>query len=353
MHRVAREVRQLKKKVTIAAVGDILMWKSQIAAAQIPGTRQFSFAEQFAPVAGLLQRADFTIGNLETTFSGPKQPYQIGSFRAGYPRFNCPDELARDLKHAGFQLLTTANNHCLDGGPLGLGRTLDVLDRYQLDHTGTYRNKLEAQLPYIKLVKGIRIGVLAYTYGTNKQKIPANAPWMVNLLHPARMEADIVKLRPLVDILIVSLHFGIEFRYTPTLRQRILVQALLDRGADIVLGAHPHVLQPVVTPMIRQKNNQHRKTVVAYSLGNFSSEPMLKIQQSQCGAILFLTIEKEENRQAELTQISVVPTYTLRFTRKGRIAYRIVPLRTLLHKPSPYFLRAWGRVREIIGKRFL
>lgn len=105
--------------------------------------------------------------------------------------------------------------------------------------------------------------------------------------------------------------------------------------------------------MIRQKNYQHRKTAVAYSLGNFSSEPMLNIQQSQCGAILFLTIEKEDGRQAELTQISVVPTYTLRFTRKGRIAYRIVPLQTLLHKPSPYFLRAWGRVRQIIGKRFL
>lgn len=281
------------------------------------------------------------------------EPYQIGSARTGYPRFNCPDELARDLKQSGFQLLTTANNHCLDGGPKGLVRTLDVLDQYQLDHTGTFRNKLEAQLPYIKMVKGIRIGVLAYTYGTNKQKIPAEAPWMVNLLQQERIEADIVTLRPLVDVLIVALHFGIEFRHTPTQRQRIRVQALLKSGADIILGAHPHVLQPITTPLIAQKNGELRKTDVAYSLGNFFSEQMLKIQQSQCGAILFMTMEKEEGRQAVLTQISVVPTYSQRYKRKGRIAYRIVPLRSLLHHSSPTYQRAWGRVRQIIRTRFL
>lgn len=94
----------MNKKVTIAAVGDILMWKNQVACAKLASADQYSFADMFAPVAPLLTNADLTIGNLETTFSGKSQPYQIGSARTGYPRFNCPDELARDLKQVGFDL---------------------------------------------------------------------------------------------------------------------------------------------------------------------------------------------------------------------------------------------------------
>lgn len=337
------------------------MWKSQISASRQNGTQHYSFARMFAPVAPLLKRADFTIGNLETTFSGSAQPYQIGSARTGYPRFNCPDELAQDLRQAGFDLVTTVNNHCLDGGVRGLYRTLDVLDRCELAHTGTYRSKEESLQPYITERNGIRLGVLAYTYGTNKQRVPSATPWIVNRLKPAKIAADIASLRPQVDLLIVCLHFGIEFRHTPTPKQRRLVQSLLELGADIILGAHPHVLQPVTTPRIASRSGPPRQTVVAYSLGNFTSERMLSYHHSQCGAILFIRAQKDESQQTKITKVSVVPTYCRQVMVKGRRRFRVVPMRTYLRHslrqlPLPRRKKLgalWKDVTRIVGRRFL
>lgn len=351
----------MKRKATIAAVGDILMWREQIDSAKIPGADRYSFADMFAPVAPILQGADFTIGNLETTFSGKTQPYQIGSARTGFPRFNCPDELATDLLHSGFDLLTTVNNHCLDGGPQGLCRTLDVLDQHKLAHTGTYRTKEEASTFFTKQVNGIRIGVLAYTYGTNKQQVPADSPWLVNMLAQSKIEQDITALRSQVDLLIVCLHFGVEFRFSPTQKQRYLVQSLLERGADVILGAHPHVLQPVVTPVVTTGDGRKKRTLVAYSLGNFTSERMLAFDHSQCGAILRFTVEKAETGETAITGISVVPTFSQRYFSGGRARFRVIPMRAYLRKPDKHLpLRArrrlqklWSRSVQIIGRRFV
>ncbi|MFD2369785.1 CapA family protein [Brevibacillus sp. GCM10020057] len=351
----------MTRKATIAAVGDILMWREQIESACVTGTGKYSFAEMFAPVAAILQGADLTIGNLETTFSGKTQPYQIGSARTGYPRFNCPDELARDLRQAGFDVLTTVNNHCLDGGPQGLLRTLDVLDQHGIAHTGTYRSPQEASSHLIRDVNGIRIGILAYTYGTNKQQVPADQPWLVNLLQQSAVEQDISRLRPQVDLLIVCLHFGVEFRFTPTQKQRCLAQALLERGADVILGAHPHVLQPVTTPLIATATGGKRRTLVAYSLGNFTSERMLSYDHSQCGAILRFSVEKSAQGQTAITGISVIPTYSQRYIAGGRVRYRVVLLRAYLRRPDRHVtLRSrrrlqqlWARVVQIVGRRFL
>ncbi|WP_314303409.1 CapA family protein [Brevibacillus parabrevis] len=349
----------MDKKVTIAAVGDILMWKNQVACAKLASADQYSFADMFAPVAPILTGADLTIGNLETTFSGKSQPYQIGSARTGYPRFNCPDELARDLKQVGFDLLTTVNNHCLDGGPNGLFRTLDVLDRHKLAHTGTYRSLQDSTVPLIQEVNGIRIAVLAYTYGTNKQVIPDHMPWLVNLIMRDAILRDIASVRPLVDLVIVSLHFGVEFRYTPTANQRLLVQSLLDHGADVILGAHPHVLQPVVTPTAILATGEKKRTLVAYSLGNFTSEKMLSFDQSQIGAILRFSVEKEAEGRVSIGRISVIPTYCQRYTYGGRVRFRVVPIRSYLRHPDihlPLMQRKklrlmWERAVRIIGRK--
>lgn len=351
----------MNRKATIAAVGDILMWREQIESAQIKGTDQYSFADMFAPVCPILQGADFTIGNLETTFSGKTQPYQIGSARAGYPRFNCPDELARDLKQVGFDVLTTVNNHCLDGGPEGLLRTLDMLDQRGIAHTGTYRSETEASTYLIREVNGIRIGILAYTYGTNQQHVPPNTPWLVNLLDQNKIEQDISRLRPQVDLLIVGLHFGIEFRFIPTQKQRLLAQSLLERGADVILGAHPHVLQPVVTPTITTADGRKKRTLVAYSLGNFTSERMLSFDQSQCGAILRFTVEKNEQDVTSITKISVVPTYSQRYFSGGRVHFRVLPLRAYLKKPDRHVTlsalrrlqQMWRRAIQVIGRKYI
>jgi poly-gamma-glutamate synthesis protein (capsule biosynthesis protein) len=185
---------------------------------------------------------------------------------------------------------------------------------------------------------------------------------MVNLLQPDRITAEIASLRPQVDLLIVGLHFGVEFRFRPTLNQRRLVQSLLEAGSDVILGAHPHVLQPIVTPRIPTGSGSYRQTVAAYSLGNFTSARMLGIRQSQCGAILLITAEKDESQQAVvITAISAVPTYCQRIAGKGQSRFRVIPLRGYLRNPDrhlPLPLRrklqqSWNRVVGILGRRYV
>jgi len=289
--------------ITIAAVGDILMWERQIAAARV-GRNRYSFDAMFAHLTPYLHRADLTIGNLETPLAGRERRYQIGTARRGFPRFNCPDELAATLKRTGFNVLTTANNHCLDRGVKGLTRTLDVLDRHEIAHTGTFRTQEESKRHLILEKNGIKVGIVAYTYGTNKQSVPISLHWMVNMIDTNKMMQDIAALRPLVDLVVVCPHFGREFSHAVTPQQRTLVTHLFHAGADLILGAHPHVIQPVEIRKTPLPNGTVKQQVVAYSLGNCISERITIFPHTECGAMLYLTVQKDEEGNTRILHVS-------------------------------------------------
>lgn len=210
--------------IRIAAVGDILMWKRQIASAKSAHSTGYSFDSMFRAVAPYLRSADLTIANLETTLSGREAVYQKRNPQTGWPMFNCPDELAGAIKRAGIDVVTTANNHCMDRGMNGLCRTLDVLDRYGLHHTGTYRSRAESKQFLIADVKGIRVGILSYTYGTNNIPVPRAKKWAVNPLLPPKMHADVRRVKQQADIVVVVLHFGKEFQRYPNEQQKTMVR---------------------------------------------------------------------------------------------------------------------------------
>lgn len=328
-------------RIRIAAVGDILMWRQQIESAR-RGQGRYSFDEMFQPIAGILNNANLVIGNLETTLSGREAVYQKRNPLNGYPMFNCPDELAGALKRAGFDVLTTANNHCLDRGVQGLKRTLNVLDRYGLAHTGTFRTREESQRMLIRTVQGIRFGIVAYTYGTNGLKTPASQTWSVNRIQEQKMVADVERLRPQVDVLIAAMHFGQEFMRYPNDRQRTLVNLLLNHGVDVVLGAHPHVLQPLAIRRVTDRKGVFKPRFVAYSLGNFVSVKMTKSVHSTSGVIVQITIEKSGDADAKVAAVQTVPTWVHQYSRNGRPHFRILPVRRFLQSKDP-FLRESDR----------
>lgn len=315
----------MMRTIRIAAVGDILMWKEQIAAAKRKGAPGYSFHGMFSEAAPYLRSAHLTIGNLETTLSGRELHYVKRNPRTGWPMFNCPDELARALKRAGFHVLTTANNHCMDRGTKGLRRTLRVLDNHGLAHTGTFRTKAEAGRFLIRQVNGIKVGILSYTYGTNAIPVPSSTPWLVNRINRPKMIADLQKLRPKADLIIVCLHFGKEFRTRPSASQRSLASTLMKHGADIILGAHPHVIQPMAL-----RNGKF----VIYSLGNFISKRMLGSLRSQSGMILKLTVKKNAAGHTRVTHASYVPTYSYRTVIQGKPHFRVLPVKKHLSNPT-------------------
>ena len=225
------------------------------AALQSDGT--YNYDECFARVKSEIERADVAIGNFEVTLGG--KPY------TGYPQFRAPDEYLQACIDAGFDILLTANNHCLDSRRKGLERTIMMMDSLGVPHLGTYINKEERDKSYPFLLEknGMRIVLLNFTYGTNG--IALEAPNVVNLIDTVEIRADIEKAKAMEpDVIIALPHWGIEYQQLPSQQQRELAQWLFDNGVDHVIGGHPHVAQPV-------ELNEDSTHLVAWSLGNVIS----------------------------------------------------------------------------------
>jgi poly-gamma-glutamate synthesis protein (capsule biosynthesis protein) len=307
------------ERATIAVVGDIMCHKGQLSTAYQSEKGSYDFTLLFREVEPYLKSTDLTIGNLETTLAGKGLGY------SGYPRFNSPDELARDLKAVGFDVLTTANNHCLDKGEKGLLRTLEVLDANGLYHTGTFASK-EERKPLLIEINGIRIAILAYTYGTNGIPIPKSKDYLVNLIDLEQAQQDISKAKEEgADFIIASLHFGTEYRRTPTEEQRGIAQQFFAMGTDIIFGSHPHVLQPMEKGKRINNDGTETETFIIYSLGNFISGQRDRYTDS--GVILNVEIEKDfAANKTSISCIDYIPTVVQRYSDRNRIKYRVLPV---------------------------
>lgn len=235
--------------------GDVMAHLPQLTAAR-RADGAYDFYEQFRYVRPRFEAADLVVVNLETTLS-PTAPY------TGYPCFRTPLSLARALRRAGVDAAVTANNHCCDGGARGIGTTLAALDDAGIRHTGTFVDSLRhgADHPLRFEVNGIRFALFSYTYGTNGLPVPAGTT--VNRIDTAVLIRDLAAVdRPSTDCVIVFLHWGNEYERQPSRVQRELAGLLRRRGADLIVGSHPHVAQTV---------EQDSTGVVFYSLGNFVS----------------------------------------------------------------------------------
>ena len=250
------------KKISLVAIGDIMCHNSQFKDAYKEGTYDFSYV--FTDIKTYIEYADIAIGNLETTFAGSKKGY------SGYPQFNTPETLAYNLKDIGIDVLTTTNNHCLDSGYNGIESTIDFLDQAEIAHTGTFKSPEDQNTILFKEVNGIKIAFLAYTYGTNGIPIPKGKEYCVNLINKEFIlsQLDLAK-KGNPDIICISMHWGVEYQRHPNDEQLDLTDFLFNNGVDIILGSHPHVLQPFEKREITLEDGTKKDGFVIYSLGNF------------------------------------------------------------------------------------
>lgn len=313
------EVHYLK----LAAVGDIMCHKLQYTAAYTP--TGYDFRESFTAIKPVLAEADLVIGNLETTFSGPEKTY------SEYPTFNTPDAFADALADAGVSIVTTANNHSLDRRFYGLSRTLDVLDRVGILHTGTFRNPEDARILMVERNQ-IRMAVMAYSYGTNGIPFDRGKEYALNLIDEGLIRADIRAARDMgAELIVVGLHFGQEYQQVPNDSQRALAAACFDEGADIVLGTHPHVVQAQVLAPVTDRYGVTKNRFVAYSLGNFVSAQ--RTEPRAAGVIAQLDIKKEHG-VAEVQSAAFVPTWVDQSTGAGPKMFRVLPMDQALDDPA-------------------
>ncbi|MEW6457956.1 MAG: CapA family protein [Bacillota bacterium] len=313
-------------RITITAVGDFLMHLPVIYSVHNPETGRFEFGEVFGPVRHLFADADYSIANLETRLAGAHRGY------SGYPRFNCPADLAPEMRDVGLDMFLTANNHSLDQDVEGVLATIRHLEAAGLDHIGTYASREDRERPFIKELRGIRVGIMNYTESTNGLPVPPDKPYLVNIIDRGALQEEITRLKEAeADIIIACLHFGVEYSRYPTKDQRGLVEFLFNSGVDIVLGSHPHVVQPTHTRTVL-KEGVPRKKFAAYSLGNFISNQRWRYSDS--GLLVRLTIKKDlVGGITVLEEVELVPVWVHTYLLHGKVRYRVLPV----HQAIPAF----------------
>ena len=303
----------------LMVAGDVMSHMPITKDAYVAETDSYDYSHMLQFAARQLEGADYAVANLETTLAG-------GPNYSGYPAFNSPDELAYNVKEAGFDLLSTANNHSRDKGIDGIFRTLDVLDEAGLAHVGTYRSQEERDANHgihVADVGGISVAFLSYTYGLNGYQLASDKMFAVNLFNLDYyttlanpdydlLKADMEAARALdTDLIAVMIHWGIEYQNAPNSYQTDMAEFLVGQGADLVLGGHPHVLQPYETVTADGWDGQEREGFVCYSLGNFISNQYDPAPATMTTAILDLELTKAPDGTASVTGVGYVPYYMI------------------------------------------
>lgn len=292
----------LEYSASLSAVGDILIHERVYLDAK--NENSYDFNPMLEKVTPFLEQADLTIANSESIVGGS----EIGL--STYPAFNSPYEIGAALKNSGVDIVTLANNHTLDRGKSAIENAIHYWDQIGMVHTGSYLSNDERAEVTLVTRNNITFSFLSYTYGTNGIPTPGGMDYLVNRIDPLVIQQDLKHAREVSDVVVLSLHFGQEYQNMPNAEQIELAHFSADNGADIILGHHPHVLQP--PEWIDAADG--RKAFVVYSLGNFfSGQDGL---DRQIGAILHLDIVKKVT--VDSTTISLQnPAFTTTFVKSS------------------------------------
>ena len=339
-------------EIQLTAVGDILIHAAQLRAHYNKNTNKYDFHNDFKFVKSYIEKADFAITNIETTFGGEETKF------TGYPTFNSPDELADALKNTGFDGISTASNHILDRGEIGFFRTLNVLKEKNFINLGS---RADEKVPAFSVVdiKGIKVGMTAFVYETPTQgnhktlnaiPIPKSMTNLINTFDYNNLEAEYLEMKSIInkmkdqkcDVILFEMHWGEEYQRQPNRYQKEIAQKLSDFGVDIIFASHPHVLQPIE---FVKSSVSGKDTLVAYSMGNFVSNQRYELLPNQKrytedGLIVNARIRKDfEKEQTTIVEASYIPTWVNLYKENGKDIYEIVPLNDALLNPEAYNLK--------------
>jgi len=309
-----------RQPVRFVAVGDIMNHQAQIDSAYDKSCDCYKYDDVFADVKSLITDADYAMANLETTLPGEKSKY------SGYPQFGAPDSLVDTLKWAGFDLLTLSNNHTVDKYGEGVIRTKKMVKEKGFDAIGTYVDEDEYARDriFVKEKGGIRFAFLNYSYGTNGIPYPQTA--VVNGLDFHRIREEIALAKKRADAVVVMYHYGTEYRSDPDGYQRYAVEVAFQEGADIVVGGHPHVLQPYETRTMTDRYGETKERLVIWSLGNFVSNQLKRYTDG--GMVFYFTVEKNDTQPGlKISNLGYIPVWVYTDRTGASPIFRILPCR--------------------------
>jgi poly-gamma-glutamate capsule biosynthesis protein CapA/YwtB (metallophosphatase superfamily) len=307
------EGKTIKQKLTIAAIGDILIHDRVYEDARTADG--FDFKPMLAGVKDELRKPDLLLANQETILGG------IEMGLSSYPAFNSPHEVGDALIDAGVDIVSTANNHTLDRGEKGAQNSISYLTAAGLPYVGSFKDQKDKDRLRILHKNGISIAYLSYTYGTNGIPVPEGKDYLVNLIDKAAMKEEVHRAKAEADVVVMSIHWGNEYQRHPDEIQKELAQFLVNEGVDIIFGHHPHVLQPM--EWLTAKDG--RKSLVVYSLGNFLSGQVRDYKDiGGMAAVEVIKTVSTAGISVELVNPAFYPTFV---ASKSQQNYRVVPLK--------------------------
>jgi poly-gamma-glutamate capsule biosynthesis protein CapA/YwtB (metallophosphatase superfamily) len=336
-------------EASIVAVGDIIVHEDQLKAQLNALTGEYNFNNNFKYVKDHIKAADIAIANLETTLAGEKHKY------TGYPRFNSPSSLVDAAKECGFDILSTVNNHTIDSGSLGVFSTIAEVQKRNIKVVGT-RESLSRKPYILEEVKGIKVGIISYSYETprkdksktlNALEIPSDVVNLLNTFSYEYIKEDLSKIKAQIDemksqgaeAIIFIIHWGNEFERKANIHQKSIANELCDYGVDVILGSHPHVIQPI--EFITSKKTG-KKSLVAYSMGNFISNQQYERtnnRYTEDGLIVNVQIRRnKESKEITIREVSYIPTWVHKYSDNNKLVYEIVPLTDALGSKEQYNL---------------
>lgn len=306
----------------LVAIGDILLHQPVYKDAKMSdGT--YDFTAMFEKVKPFIESADIAIANQETMIGGP----ELGL--SSYPKFNSPYEIGDALKYSGIDLVTIANNHTLDRGEKAILNAIDYWDQIGMPYTGAFKSPDDRNMVRTVTKNDITFSFLSYSYGTNGMPVPEGKPYLINLIDLPLIEQDVKKAKTISDVVVVSMHWGNEYEKTPNDKQINLANELSSMGVDIIIGHHPHVLQPV--DWIERPDGT--RTFVMYSLGNFlSSQEGLEKLTGGIGGVEITKVVDSEKTVIKLDHPSFVPTYGY---YKNKSDFEVIPMHLLTESYLP------------------
>ncbi len=335
---VPKEPEHVVSTATILSIGDLLMHGQLITdAQQADGSYDFNYI--FPYITPYVTAADYAAANLEVTLAGPSRPYQ------GYPMFNCPDAIVDAAKNAGFDMLLTANNHMYDSGEDGFLRTVRTIREKGLTVLGT-REEAEEPAYTVQDINGIKVGMVCYTYEQrpenyrsdrvylNKNILSATCSALVNSFVGTELDPFYTEIGGILEQMrndgaeatVMFIHWGVEYQLTQNAEQQQIAQKLCDLGFDVIVGGHPHVVQPV--ELLESTVDPEHRTVCLYSMGNAVSNQRqgeltsITTAHTEDGAMFSMTFSKYSDGTVYLEDVALIPTWVRAIDVNGNTVVR-------------------------------
>lgn len=333
------------RSATIVSAGTTYPHKPQLQQAHLGGGK-YDFSPSFEIIAPLVRKADLAIATLEAAQAGVEEGI------TSYPMFNAPIELSEALKGAGFDIFNTANNHIMDRGYNGLMKTLDSVRALGVKTFGTAKSREEKEKPFIEDINGIKVGFISYTYDINGVNIPAGHEYCINYIRHFHtlepIKADIKKARSAgADLVALYLHMGEEYLHEPTPFQKDMVRELTAAGADMIIGTHSHVPQPLEWISVDLPDGSTRKSLVVYTLGNFSTNQHLTdgipTDLVRYGILAEIKLGKDMNSAEAWIEDVSYEVYICHIDWR----HRVIPVSFILNSPPEKYHHSEARVQTI------